>query len=138
MKLFFQSHSCNRFCAALRLKTINAYDLSMQENQTEAKDTSCGLCLDNTRTVNRDPSKMTDKREATMAKGIHRSAMRASAAGRPEEVLDIDPGASPKDVQTAWRELSLALHPDKVQTITQSRVQGPLKGFSKEIFHISF
>ena len=41
--------------------------------------------------------------------------MRASAAGRPEEVLEVDPGASPKEVQTAWRDLSLALHPDKVR-----------------------
>ena len=41
--------------------------------------------------------------------------MRASAAGRPEEVLELDPGASPKEVQTAWRDLSLALHPDKVR-----------------------
>ena len=41
--------------------------------------------------------------------------MRASAAGRPEEVLELDPGASPKEIQTAWRDLSLALHPDKVR-----------------------
>ena len=41
--------------------------------------------------------------------------MRASAAGRPEEVLEVDAGASPKEIQTAWRDLSLALHPDKVR-----------------------
>ena len=58
---------------------------------------------------------MADRRESAMVKRIHRSVMRASAAGRPEEVLELDPGASPKEVQTAWRDLSLALHPDKVR-----------------------
>ena len=58
---------------------------------------------------------MADRRESAMAKRIYRSVMRASAAGRPEEVLEVDPGASPKEVQTAWRDLSLALHPDKVR-----------------------
>ena len=43
-----------------------------------------------------DPSKiMADRRESAMVKRIHRSVMRASAAGRPEEVLELDPGASP-------------------------------------------
>ena len=51
--------------------------------------------------------------------------MRASAAGRPEEVLELDPGASPKEVQTAWRDLSLALHPDNRQ---EERVGGGLFG----------
>ena len=45
-----------------------------------------------------------------MIRQIHESVMRAAT---PEDILQVDPGASPKEIQTEWRELSLVVHPDK-------------------------
>ena len=54
---------------------------------------------------------MASKRDVLAFRRIYKSVMRAAT---PEDILQVDPGASPKEIQTEWRELSLALHPDKV------------------------
>ena len=68
---------------------------------------------------------MASKRDVLPFRRIYKSVMRAAT---PEDILQVDPGASPKEIQTEWKELSLILHPDKAnRALTKAEANAATK-----------
>jgi len=106
-------------------ENIDNSDDSKQEKVEQPEDIPVG---DENKDNDKSAPRRNSRATSTIIKRMYKAVINAAAAGQPEEVLDVKPGATKAEITKAYANIALVLHPDKVNgAITKEEADEAMK-----------
>jgi len=109
-------------------ENIDNSDDSKQEKVEQPEDIPVGDVNNNN---DKSAPRRNSRATSTIIKRMYKAVINAAAAGQPEEVLDVKPGATKAEITKAYVNITLVLHPDKVNgAITKEEADEAMKAIN--------
>ena len=106
-------------------ENIDNSDNSKQEKVEQPEDIPAG---DENKDNDKSAPRRNSRATSTIIKRMYKAIINAAAAGQPEEVLDVKPGATKAEITKAYANIALVFHPDKVNgAITKEEADEAMK-----------